>query len=326
MTSWEPRAGRDTTSTSGGDSTSRTASPQRPDRAAAPSRAARAQQLLALFAWHRDAPLVAKSLRLSLDELDAELDGLKLRRKAYRLVRGSDTEMPVAKAVPGAPSGPPVRRRSKRARPEGPASVPPMQASPGPQRPQPPAAAGVEAQAAGLRRLLAEVGARRGALAARLGSPGRPMPEKVLLARFRAAGLERELGQRERDLIRALFARHRGAARPVAGELGLEPAALQQLLRDRGLLREIEELRERFRGEARRRSWPRDQIEQLLRKRDWLDDLGIATELEREVLARARPAWQRAGGSAQLLQRELRVSASDARALRDLLERPPPSR
>ena len=85
-------------------------------------------------------------------------------------------------------------------------------------------------------------------------------------------------------------------------------------------------MRERFRDEARRRRWPREQIEQLVRRRDWLDDLGIAAELEREVLDRARPAWQRAGGSPQRLQRELRISASQARALRDLLERPPASR
>ena len=56
--------------------------------AEAQQRRERSSQLLALFAWHRDAPLVAKSLGLSLDELSAELDDLKLRRKAYRLVRG----------------------------------------------------------------------------------------------------------------------------------------------------------------------------------------------------------------------------------------------
>ena len=139
-----------------------------------------------------------------------------------------------------------MRRRSKRARPEGPASVPPMQASPGPQRPQPPAAAGIEAQATGLRRLLAEVGARRGALAARLGSPGRPMPEKVLLARFRAAGLERELGQRERDLLRGLFARHRGSHEAVAAELKIDGDALRRLVRERRIEQEIEGLGHRF--------------------------------------------------------------------------------
>ena len=180
----------------------------------------------------------------------------------------------------------------------------------------------VTEQAAQLLAVLAEVGPRRGSLGVRLGGPGHPLPERVLLARFRAAGLERELGQRERDLLRGLFARHRGAARAVAGELGLDPPALQRLVRERGLTAEIDSLRERFRDEARGRRWPREQIEQLVRRRDWLDDLGIASELEREVLSRARPVWKRSGGALARLRRELRVSEADARALRDLLERP----
>ncbi len=169
--------------------------------------------------------------------------------------------------------------------------------------------------------MLAKVGPRRGALAARLGAPGHPLPERVLLARFRAAGLERELGQRERDLLRGLFARHRGAARAVAAELELQPEALQRLVRDRGLAGEIESLRDRFRTEARARRWPREQIEQLVRRRAWLEDLGIAAELEGEVLSRARLAWERSGGSVARLRRELRLSESDARALQALLAR-----
>jgi hypothetical protein len=146
----------------------------------------------------------------------------------------------------------------------------------------------------------------------------------VLLARFRAAGLERELGQRERDLLRGLFARHRGAAGAVAAELGLEPQALQRLVRERGLSGEIESLRDRFRTEARARRWPREQIEQLVRRRGWLEDLGIAAELEGEVLAHARPVWERSGESVARLRRELRLSESDARALQALLARQSP--
>ncbi|HWE24558.1 MAG TPA: hypothetical protein VG496_11540, partial [Myxococcales bacterium] len=87
----------------------------RRSRAEAQERKERSERLLGLFAWHRDAPLVAKSLGLSLDELHAELDELKLRRKAYRLVRGSDADIPLVKAVPGARSGPPLRRRVRSA-------------------------------------------------------------------------------------------------------------------------------------------------------------------------------------------------------------------
>jgi hypothetical protein len=222
-------------------------------RAEAQERRARSEKLLGLFAWHRDAPLVAKSLGLSLDELHAELDDLKLRRKAYRLVRGSDAEIPIVKAVPGVPSGPPLRRRSRNA---AAATAPSAQVAPA--APEPPAAApadaperadvetpaastGLREQAAQLRALLAEVGPRRAALAARLGSARKPLPDRVLLARFRAAGLERELGQRERDLLRGLFARHRGSREAVAAELKIELDALQRIVRERGLQHELDQ-------------------------------------------------------------------------------------
>jgi hypothetical protein len=307
--------------------------PRRSSRAAAPERRARAERLLALFAWHRDGPLVARSLGLSLDELHDQLDELKLRRKAYRLARGSDHELPIAKPVPGAPSGPPVRRRARAPRPEvppeavdqaplpGAAEAPDAAVNAGSDPAEGPHRGAIAAQSAELLGVLAEVGPRRTALSVRLGGTGRPLPERVLLARFRAAGLERELGQRERDLLRGLFARHRGAARAVAVELGLDAEEVQRLVRERGLVQEIEALRERFRAQARRRRWPREQIEQLFRRRDWLDDLGIGEEMESEALSRARPAWERSGRSLDRLRRELRISEAEARALRDLLTR-----
>ena len=242
-------------------------SPKAPARrgSGAAARRARAEQILALFTWHRDAPLVARSLGLSLDELHDELDALKLRRKAHRLVRGSEFDLPLAKAVPGARSGPPVRRRARPA----PSPAPDAPELPGDAASEdaqsgiagsaasprsPPAAGAVAEQAATLLALLADTGPRRAALAAKLGSPGRPLSERVLLARFRAAGLEREFGQRERDLLRALFARHRGDARAVAAALGTGAEALDRLVRERGLFREVEALRERFAREAPRRS------------------------------------------------------------------------
>jgi hypothetical protein len=239
----------------------------RRSRADTQRRRARSAELLALFAWHRDAPLVAKSLGLSLDELHTELDELKLRRKAYRLVRGSDADIPIVKAVPGAPSGPPVRRRSRpsataaRAPTDTPPTAEPS-AAPRHELPEPLAqesagsrppsdtdrarAAPVFDQAAELRAVLAEVGPRRAALAARLGSRAQPLSDRVLLARFRAAGLEREFGQRERDLLRGLFARHRGSLAAVASELGIDTDSVRRLVRERGLEREFEAGRERF--------------------------------------------------------------------------------
>src|SRR5437016_982355 len=90
-------------------------------------RAARAQYLLGLFAYHRDAPLVARSLAVSLEALNEELEALGIRRKAYRVARGTDAQMPLAAAIAG-PSGPPVRRRPRSAPAAPRSAAPPLAA------------------------------------------------------------------------------------------------------------------------------------------------------------------------------------------------------
>src|SRR5436190_665611 len=137
------------------------------------------------------------------------------------------------------PVSPPHRRRQPRIRPR-PAA---------PQR----AALAREAPAnqdepAMLRTVLQELGPRRAALAERLGTSG-----GALLARFRAAGLERELALRERDLVRALWSKHRGSEAKVAEELGTTPEALRDVVAERGLSRELDAHRGRLRREALRR-------------------------------------------------------------------------
>src|SRR6202171_4942745 len=77
-----------------------------------PATTERAQELLGLFAYHRDAPLVARSWGTPLAALDAELEVLGIRRKAYRIARGTDAQMPLAKAAAG-PGGAPGRRRAR---------------------------------------------------------------------------------------------------------------------------------------------------------------------------------------------------------------------
>src|SRR5207247_192013 len=77
---------------------------------------------------------------------------------------------------------------------------------------------------------LSEVGPRRTALAAKLGET-----ESTLLARFRAAGLEREFALRERDLIRALWSKHRASESRVAAELQATPPDLRRIAAERGL-------------------------------------------------------------------------------------------
>jgi hypothetical protein len=195
------------------------------------ARSARAQELLGLFAYHHDAPLVARSLGVSLSDLEGELDTLKIRRRAFRLVRGVQADFPRATAIPGARSGPTVRRRSK---------------SDAPPPPRPPPPSDKEVQARALKALLSELGARRSALAARLGTS-----EATLLARFRAAGLEREFSLRERDLVRALYSRHRAVEERVAAELRTTVEGLRRLVSERGLSRELEAMRERVRRKVR---------------------------------------------------------------------------
>jgi len=299
----------------------------------------RAGQLLTLFAYHRDTALVAKALSWSLDELNDEVNRLHLRRQTGKLLRGLDTEMPIATPRKSA-SSEPVRRRSAKEREETAArkaadealaalaaaqkASEPAEASPRSKRipgtslprasarvalearaPELPAARKNEprtplpraptapsaAQADELRAVLREIGPRRAALAARLGTPGHPLSPAALLARFRAAGLEREFGQRERDLVRALVSRHRGALKLAATELGVSKHGLEQLIAERGLAREVEELRERQRTSARAARWPKAALAQLLDKRDWLADLGLLDELQADARARVQLHW-----------------------------------
>jgi hypothetical protein len=278
-----------------------------PRRAAQAASGQHAGKLLGLFAYHRDAPLVARALRISLADLNEELDRLKIRRQAFRLTRGTDHDLPAAAPVEGVKSGPPVRRRPKAA----------------PQRAPEPPRSEKELQAEALKTLLSEVGPRRSLLAARLGAAGAPLSDAALLARFRAAGLERELSLRERDLIRALFAKLRASEERVAAELAITPADLRRIVSDRGLSRELTGLRGRLRREALRKKWPGERIEQVLHKRDELRELGILDELDREVAARAGVIWATLKGrkdAFELMAKKLHLTNEDASSLQSLLK------
>ena len=175
----------------------------------------------------------------------------------------------------------------------------------------------MEGEEAMLRALLAEVGPRRAALAERLGTSG-----GALLARFRAAGLERELALRERDLIRALWSKHRASETKVAAELNIAPQELRELLVERGLSREMEAQRDRLRREALRRRWPRDRIEQVLDRRDELRALGILEALDREVSVRAGVIWNSLRGkrdALDLFAKKLHLTRAEAVRLQKLL-------
>lgn len=270
----------------------------------------RARELLGLFAYHRDAPLVARALGISLAELTEELDVLKIRRKAFRIARGSGHDLLAAAPVSPAVSGPPLRRRAK--------SVAQKSEEP---RPRPPSAR--EAQLGELKAVLAELGAKRTLLASRLANGGERLSDAALLARFRAAGLEREFALRERDLIRALWAKHRGSESRVAAELSTDSAGLRRLLLERGLARELDAQRDRLRRDARRRKWPRERIEQVLHRRDELRELGLLDELETEVRARAGVIWKTLHGkpdALELFAKKLRLTRADASRLRGLLD------
>ena len=395
---------------------------------------ARAQHVLGLFAYHRDAPRVAQALKGSLTELEDEIDELGIRRKVNQLIRGLDSELPVAQPTAAGKAGPPLRRSkaeqasakeaeeaakaaaakaraeaaakdaeeaakaatqsrpvSKRVEPpREPAAMPsarrtveapppfrsagtlaalskrPAESKPAAARPAPadeskagPAASAkaapaakaeagpaAKAESAGkpaetprlsrkdfpsedayLKAVLAKVGARRKQLCEALGPKNEPLPEKVMLARFRGAGLDRELGLRERDLLRGLFKRHHGMSAAVGAELKLSAADLAALVKERGLHNEVEALREAQRREARAAVWPQRRIELLLQKRGWLADLGVLREIEEEVRTRVRIAWAKLRESklsptkaVDLLGRELQLKGADARALSKLLK------
>lgn len=266
---------------------------------------ARAQELLGLFAYHRDAPLVARALKLSLTELFEELDALKIRRAAFRLTRGIDADFPRATALPGSP-GPPVRKRKKE-------TQAPREPAPKTER---------ELQEEELKAVLAEVGPRRRDLAARLGGDGAPLSEAALLARFRSAGLERELSLRERDLVRALFKKLRGSETRVAAELGMDVAWLRRIATERGLVRELDGLRKGFLQEARKKVWPRERILQLLDGASDLKDLGLYDEALAEVSARTQVVWKSLAGKPDplgLLAKKLRLEREEAVRLQRLL-------
>lgn len=268
------------------------------------ARTERAQHLLGLFAYHRDAPLVARALGVSVSDLHAELEALEIRTRAYRLTRGTDADLPAAVPVKGV-SGPPLRRRARAA---APSPAPPQSAST-------PAA---DPEQALLKSVLAEVGPRRAALAERLGASG-----GALLARFRAAGLEREFSLRERDLIRALWSKHRGSEARVAAELGETPEGLRDVVMMRGLARELDAIRDRLRHEVRRKKWPADRIDQVLGHADELRDLGLYDELLREVSARAGVVWSSLRGKSDALElfaKKLRLGRQEAIRLQKLLE------
>jgi len=169
-----------------------------------------------------------------------------------------------------------------------------------------------------LKALLAEVGPRRALLGERLGVSG-----GALLARLRAAGLEREFALRERDLIRALWSKHRGSEARVADELRTTPQELREIAVERGIARELDSLRHRMRQQALRRRWPQERIEQLLHRRDELRELGVLEGLEREVAVRAGVIWTSLRGkrdALDLFAKKLHLTREDALQLQKLLQ------
>ena len=167
------------------------------------------------------------------------------------------------------------------------------------------------------------MGPRRSLLAARLGAAGAPLSDAALLARFRAAGLERELSLRERDLIRALWARHKASEARVAAELASTPEELRRIAKERGIDRELAALRDKLRREARRAKWPDARIAQVLHQREELGGLGVLEELDREVAARTGVIWSTLKGkrdALELLGKKLRLTPADAVQLQRLLD------
>jgi hypothetical protein len=97
---------------------------------------------------------------------------------------------------------------------------------------------------------------------------------------------------------------------------------LREIAVERGVARELDSTRDRFRREALRRRWPRERIEQVLHRRDELADLGVLEGLEREVAVRAGVIWTSLSGkrdALELFAKKLRLSRDDAVRLQKLL-------
>ena len=110
----------------------------------------------------------------------------------------------------------------------------------------------------------------------------------------------------------------------MAKALGISDAELHALIAERSLSRELDGLRERYRRGARQDfRWPRDRIEQVLREREYLEDLGVWEELHREVDVRAKLLWKdvrKKPDALELLQKTLRITPHEARELRRLFD------
>ncbi len=88
----------------------------------------------------------------------------------------------------------------------------------------------------------------------------------------------------ENEQLLAAFLEHKGARNRVAWALRLSPAELDKLVKDNGIGRQVEELRERFRREALAPRNLRQRLDLVGRTR-YLADLGIERRFEEELRA-----------------------------------------
>jgi len=110
-----------------------------------------------------------------------------------------------------------------------------------------------------------------------------------------AHGLIAAVEEGERSLVLAALSEHRGALGRVAWALGLRGQELEGLISGLGLGVEVERLRERFRREALNPASWTARLD-LLGRRKYLEDLGIAREFEERLRADLLRELQAVGG------------------------------
>ena len=176
-----------------------------------------------------------------------------------------------------------------------------------------------------LERLVRENGAQRGRIVAALASRWRradgSAPGEDDLARLLDLhGLARGFERRERDEVLHALRASAGLRSRAAAALGLTPAGFQASLERLGATREAESIRNAHRGELRRRATLTERVRMLLGEAERLEDLGLLSEIEADVLARLPQHVRalRASGAAPLLTalaRSLAAAPRDVGAL-----------
>ncbi|MFL5318016.1 MAG: hypothetical protein ACJ790_00065 [Myxococcaceae bacterium] len=152
------------------------------------------------------------------------------------------------------------------------------------------------------------------------GRRGGPLSMMELLDVLEQHQLVTALQRSERDQVVAAVTEHRGALGRVSWALGITPAELESLIKDAGLKKEVEEVRERFRREALSPKNLTLRLD-LLGREKYLADLGIKKRFQESLEADLRKLFRESASGGQELSDAVEEVARKHAAPGDLLKR-----